>query len=416
MEYLHPGVYVEEIPTGVRSIEGVQTSTAGLIGVTEFGPTDRVTRIKNFAEFQQNYGGFRKDSWLAHSALQFFDNGGKDLYVARVVPQRSGPPDEDDYKRGFALLDNAKDISIVAVPGVGTPSIVAFGADYCERRQDCFFIGEMAQEDQTTDHALAFIGALSSKNTYGALYFPWIKINDPLGESEQPLLVPPSGAIAGIYARVDYSRGVWTSPAGEQAIIKGAVGLAANISDGEQDALNPARVNTIRSFPSHSSVVWGARTMGSATNPEYRYVAVRRTAIFLGQSIQRGTRWAVHEPNDENLWQALRQSVADFMLPLWRAGAFQGSKPEHAFFVKVDRDTLSQNDVDAGIVNIVIGFAPLKPAEFVNIKIGQWTRDARPSQRAQVRRRGCAARTVTLPLLLPSLLVTTALNKLKDSL
>ena len=194
---------------------------------------------------------------------------------------------------------------------------------------------------------------------------------DPTGTSPQPILTPPSGYVVGMYARIDASRGVFKAPAGTEANIGGAVGLAADTTDAQQDFLNPVGVNVIRSFPASGIVIWGARTLATVSDAEYRYIPVRRTAIFLEQSIYNGIQYAVFEPNDTGLWSSLRLNINAFMMLQFRAGAFQGKTPTEAFFVKVDETTTTQADIDAGTVNIIVGFAPLKPAEFVVLQLTQ---------------------------------------------
>ncbi|MET0622207.1 MAG: phage tail sheath subtilisin-like domain-containing protein [Pyrinomonadaceae bacterium] len=622
MEFLHPGVYVQEISSGARPIEGVSTSTAAFIGTAEKGPTDRALMVTSFAEFRATYGSFLAGSFLAHSALQFFNNGGGRLYVVRAVraaaaasisladrranstaraltitatsvgrwgndldidiadgtldpgdefrlsvkqggvavevfdnlsinpaapnyaetvvnrssqlirlsvdttatttdagysqsasgaaaalvtgkrrlmvnvngdgpqmitladalsggpaiaaavkaevakltPQRAGTPaaaftafdatftggvyrltsgaggrnssvevtdapyenaaallrlgktnggDEvtgasvlrpaagvdfhlgdnavgggvlavtaggdgntlqtSDYTNAFALLDSVRDVNIIAVPGIGTKEVVDFGSNYCQQRRDCFFIGDTAMTDDTKEEARDFVNSLASKSSYAAVYFPWLKATDPSGASREPILLPPSGFVAGIYAQTDARRGVWKAPAGTGANVGGAVGLAREVTDAEQDILNPIGVNVIRSFPAAGIVVWGARTLATRSNPEYRYVSVRRTATFLEQSIYNGIQWAVFEPNDDDLWASLRLNVTSFMMQQFRAGAFQGRTPAEAFFVQCDSRTNTQADIDAGVVNVLVGFAPLKPAEFVVLKLSQKT-------------------------------------------
>jgi phage tail sheath protein FI len=191
---------------------------------------------------------------------------------------------------------------------------------------------------------------------------------DPSGRSADPILLPPSGYIAGLYARTDASRGVWKAPAGTQAGLNGVVGLAADITDVQQGNLNPLSVNVIRSFTA-GVVSWGARTL--TADPEWRYVSVRRTAIMLRVSIYNGIQWAVFEPNDEPLWAQLRLNIGSFMTTLFRQGAFAGSTTSEAFFVKCDSDTTTSADVDRGVVNVQVGFAALKPAEFVVVTISQ---------------------------------------------
>lgn len=280
-------------------------------------------------------------------------------------------PSLQDYKDGFSALDIIRDVNIVSVPGIGDPDVVDFGSNYCAVRGDCFFIADARKDDDTMEEAQAYITGLGVKSSYAAIYFPWLKISDPTGQSAEPIAVPPSGFVAGMYARIDAKRGVWKAPAGTEANIGGAVGLLAEITDVQQDFLNPIGMNVIRQFPASGRVIWGSRTLATKSDPEYRYIPVRRTAIYLEQSIYEGIQWAVFEPNDEDLWASLRMNIGAFLMLQFRAGAFQGKTPKDAFFVKCDKDTTTQGDIDAGIVNILVGFAPLKPAEFVILKLTQ---------------------------------------------
>jgi hypothetical protein len=298
---------------------------------------------------------------------------------ASVIGNVAGPPvfgadgalpQAAEHKDGFSALDVVRDVNIVAVPGIGDADVVGFGASYCALRGDCFFIGDTKVDDDTVDEAKTFIASLD-KTSYGAVFFPWLKVSDPTGQSPEPVLVPPSGFVAGLFARIDARRGVWKSPAGTEAGVTGALGLVAEITDAQQDFLNPIGMNVIRQFPGAGRVVWGSRTLATISDPEYRYIAVRRTAIYLEQSIYNGIQWAVFEPNDEDLWASLRLNIGAFMMLQFRAGAFQGKSAKDAFFVKCDNETTTQGDIDAGIVNILVGFAPLKPAEFVILKLTQ---------------------------------------------
>ncbi len=281
-------------------------------------------------------------------------------------------PQDLDYINAFNLLDAISDVSLIAVPGVGSEAIADAGMNYCFTRplSDCFFIADMSITDSTLVDAQAWRDAINVPNSYGAVYFPWLRMLDPNGGAE-PIPVPPSGFVAGLYAQTDKRRGVWKSPAGTQVLVGGAVGLVTELTDVQQGGLNthPKSVSVIRRFTSSGTVLWGARTMSS--DPEWRYTAVRRVAIFLRVSIFNGIQWAVFEPNDEPLWAQLRLNLNAFMMSLYRQEAFQGSTPAAAFFVKVDSETTSQIDIDNGIVNILVGFAPLKPAEFVVVKISQ---------------------------------------------
>jgi phage tail sheath protein FI len=274
------------------------------------------------------------------------------------------------FASAFSLLDTITDVSLLAVPGEGSPAMVNLGMAYCANRplRDMFYIGEMADHDVTADDAAAFRAKLTALNSYGAVYFPWVKALDPSGRSIEPMLLPPSGYIAGLYGRIDASRGVWKAPAGTAASLNGVVGLAAELTDVEHGNLNPMGVNVLRRLTA-GVVSFGARTLSS--DPEWRYIPVRRTAIMLRVSIYNGIQWAVFEPNDESLWSQLRLNIGSLMTTLFRQGAFQGSTTTEAFFVKCDGETTTQADIDRGVVNVQVGFAALKPAEFVVVTISQ---------------------------------------------
>ena len=311
--------------------------------------------------------------------------------VYRVVAGADGDaPRDQDYigdgiSTGLNALDKITDVSLIAIPGVGSKQVVAKGFGYCANRQllDCFFIADLGGPPSTdilfradvpfvTDvtGARNYVRALPTKNDYGAIYFPWLVAPDPIGKGKNPTRkLPPSGYVAGMYARIDNKRGVFKAPAGTEANLTGALDVAAKLGDVEQDFLNPMGINVIRAFPASGIVIWGARTLSS--DSAWRYVPVRRMAIFLRGSIYNGIQWAVFEPNDEDLWASLRLTIGAFMLTQFRAGAFQGTSPDKAFFVKCDSTTTIQADIDNGVVNILVGFAPLKPAEFVVVKLSQ---------------------------------------------
>ncbi len=293
--------------------------------------------------------------------------------VVSVLAGSDGDPVGDqDYIAAFQVLNNIEDVSLISVPGIGSAAVVGSGMNYCMNNRplsDCFFIGDMAQDDDTIEEAVVFRNAITTKNSYGALYLPWVKMLDPTGQSPEPILVPPSGFVAGLYAKTDARRGVWKAPAGTEVSLGGSVGLAVNFSDVQQGNLNPVNINVIRQFAASGIILWGARTITS--DPEYKYVPVRRMAIMLRVSVYNGIQWAVFEPNDEDLWGQLRLNIGSFMMNLFRQGAFQGPTPSKAFFVKCDGETTTQDDINLGIVNVLVGFAPLKPAEFVVVKISQ---------------------------------------------
>jgi phage tail sheath protein FI len=303
------------------------------------------------------------------------DHAAPTAEVASVRAGLDGNPITTDqpYIDGFHAFDDKEDVSLLAVPGIGSPAVAGAGMNYCANRplSDCFFIGDMSQDDDTVEEAKAFRDALTPKNSYGAVYIPWVRMLDPTGQSSEPLRVPPSGFVAGLYARTDGRVGVWKAPAGTATALAGSVGLAGNLTDVQQGNLNPINVNVIRQFVGSGVVLWGARTI--TADPEWTYIPVRRMAIFLRVSLYRGIQWAVFEPNDDDLWASLRLNINSFMMNLFRQGAFQGATPSQAFFVKCDNETTTQDDINLGIVNVLVGFAPLKPAEFVVLKISQKT-------------------------------------------
>lgn len=295
------------------------------------------------------------------------------------------PPSNFDFigtpatKTGLHALDDVVDVSIIAIPGNFSAQVIGDALGYCQNRKDCFFIadspGKLTRDDPVTDppHAQDFVrNQLPVKSSYGALYYPWLEIADPIGPGRNPRrFVPPSGFVAGLYARIDNTRGVFKAPAGTEANLIGALGLEYSVTDAEQDILHPFGVNCIRRFPASGLVIWGARTLATQSDPEYRYVPVRRYTIYLEVSIYRGTQYAVHEPNDETLWESLEANITDFMMGEFRKGALAGATPDEAFQVKCDRDLNPDSEVNAGRVNMEVRFAPLKPAEFVIIRISQ---------------------------------------------
>jgi uncharacterized protein len=244
---------------------------------------------------------------------------------------------------------------------------------YCQRRRAFMLIDAPATIRSFGDaQTWAGSGAAPLRSRNSALFFPRLRAPDPLKNGVIGTF-GSAGALAGLYARTDAERGVWKAPAGTTATIVGVTGLSYTLTDGENGALNPLALNCLRTFPVYGTVNWGARTGNGADvmADEYKYVPVRRLALFLEESLYRGTQWAVFEPNDEPLWAQIRLNLGAFMHTLYAQGAFQGRTPRDAYFVKCDKETTTQNDIDLGRVNIVVGFAPLKPAEFVIIQIQQ---------------------------------------------
>lgn len=284
---------------------------------------------------------------------------------------------------GLEALGEVEDIAIVAMPdsvGLDADSqraAVGHLIEHCTRLRY-----RMAVVDPPKGSSITSVRGFRAQfdTTYGALYYPWLDILDPSVRPEAgtppPILsLPPSGFVAGIYARSDIERGVHKAPANE--VLFGLTRFDRNITFDQQSVLNPEGINALRFFEGRSNRVWGARTMSS--DPEWKYVNVRRLFIYLEHSIEKATQWAVFEPNNERLWSSIRQSIEDFLLVVWRTGALMGTRPEEAYFVRCDRTTMAQNDLDNGRMICLIGVAPTYPAEFVIFRIGQWTADAQRS-------------------------------------
>lgn len=285
----------------------------------------------------------------------------------------------DPVNRGMSELERIAPnifnlLCIPAAAGLSDGSmqaVLASAATLCEDRR-AFLLVDIPESVRTIPNMIDWVnGSIKPQSNHAAVYFPRLLVPDPLRGNDLRS-VGPSGTLAGIYARTDGERGVWKAPAGIEAGLRGA-SLPVKLTDLENAALNPIGVNTLRTFPVYGSVVWGARTLEGSDQQasEWKYVPVRRTALFIEESLYQGLKWVVFEPNDDPLWAAIRLNVGAFMQGLFRQGAFAGKTPRDAYLVKCDSETTTQSDVNLGIVNTVVGFAPLKPAEFVVIKLQQ---------------------------------------------
>lgn len=294
------------------------------------------------------------------------------------------PPTAGDYRNFYgAVLQQLRDVSIIVLPGQfwaadgsGNP-VISETLAHCESTGNRVLIIDPPR-GQELGQAAEVSGLGLPASSYSVLYYPWVSVANPFYHAQRSpdraknLSVAPSALAAGLWAKTDSRRGVWKAPAGVRAQLNGVSGLAHHVADHEQDQLNPLGINCIRKLPRLGTVVWGSRTLASRADPEWRYVPVRRTAIFIEQSILNGIQWAVFEPNDQKLWSSLRANIGSFMNGLFRNGAFQGSSAKDAYFVRCGLgDTMTQWDIDAGRVLVVLGFAALKPAEFVIIRIQQ---------------------------------------------
>lgn len=529
----YPGVYIEEIPSGVRTIAGVATSITAFVGRAWRGPVNEPVAVFSYADYEREFGGLWLNSSMSYAVQQYFLNGGGTALIVRTVNDASlavstaaaaatltltagttlaaaspgtwgrnlrasvdqttsNPADTklfnltlfddpastaDSAGRGGSgmrevfrnvsidtgsprfvtkILKEQSKLARIQTLGVARPNIqtnvapaATSGSDgvltgavatataaaanevigtaaaktgiYALLKADLFnllcipplifaretvapaferidadvpmsvwtaaatFCNEKrallivdAPRDWTVANAptnVATFSAVTRKSA--ALYFPRVRITDPLRDNQLEDFAP-CGAVTGIMARTDASRGVWKAPAGIEANLAGVLGLSINtlpasLTDAENGQLNPLAINCLRNLPTIGHVVWGARTLegADALASQWKYVPVRRLALFIEESLFRGTQWVVFEPNDEPLWAQIRLNVGAFMQSLFIDGAFQGSSPREAYFVKCSHDTTTQTDIDNGIVNIEVGFAPLKPAEFVVIKIQQ---------------------------------------------
>jgi phage tail sheath protein FI len=501
--YLSPGVYMEEVSSGSKPIEGVGTAVAAFVGFAEQGPVNEPVLVTNWTQFTQTFGGFIEGGYLAHSVYGFFLNGGGSAYVVRIGANGTGAdegqtvarvelpgstegrplvvraltpgpagdavtveiadagePGDDAFKvivRGNGqeeVFDNvttkrgtnnvvtalraSKLVTVeetkgaaLAVPAKGARVALSGGASPAPQRvSPSEYVGDAADrtgfagleaiDDITMLCVPDLMTAYQSKildddglkavqlamiahcelmsdrvaildappglkpqklkdwrqNTagydskYATLYWPWLKVMDP--RTGKPIMVPPSGHIAGIWARNDDTRGVHKAPANE--VVRGVIELESNLTRGEHDQLNPIGINCVRSFPGQGIRVWGARTLSS--DPEWRYLNVRRLFNYVEKSILGGTNWVVFEPNDQYLWSSVRRTINAFLRRVWRSGALFGQTAEQAYYIKVDEENNPPENRDAGILTIDVGIAPVKPAEFVVFRLSQFSEGA----------------------------------------
>ena len=511
----YPGVYIQEVPSAVRTVASVATSITAFVGRSPLGAVETPTDCFSFGEFIRRFGGLSADFPLTYAVRDFFANGGGQALMVRLFrpgvdePRASvtaggnlnliaaspgawgnalratvahapnTPADNEaldaialplglaraDFfdltlrdsvrgttevfrnvtamtagaarrvdrvlaessnlmhvngalpgarpavevdavatggddgqgldtptyqgdavaKTGMRALEKADLFNLLCIPpdarGGGIANEVwDSAAAYCaERRaflivdpQPIWTVNPANAVAATRDAVRNFPPVAGTAARNAALFFPRLVMRDPLRDNQLDLFAP-CGAVAGIVARTDATRGVWKAPAGLDAAIAGVERLEVALTDDENGVLNPIAVNCLRAFPGVGRVVWGARTLRGSDQigDEYKYIPVRRLALFIEESLYRGTQWVVFEPNDAPLWAQIRLNLGTFMQRLFRQGAFQGVSPREAYFVKCDGETTTQDDIDRGIVNIVVGFAPLKPAEFVVIAIQQ---------------------------------------------
>jgi uncharacterized protein len=413
-----PGVFVEEVPAAIKAIAGVSTSTAAFVGIVPdrvhlvardpaFDPADAESKsfmfvdfdvpavakvpvlITNWTQFTRMFGDLVGNATLpvstgtpsvdvghqqlAHAVFGFFNNGGSRCYVARVT----AAVDLDAVLNAFAAID---EIAIVCAPGQISDAVRDKIVTHCALTGDRFAIldgPDSVQELGTLTRTAADSppGVMPKKTDLAAWYYPWVKVFDPATQLQNPrgdgaLAVPPSGLVAGIYARVDTQRGVFKSPANE--VIRGALDVTHSLGRVDQDTLNPKGVNCIRVL-NDNIYVWGARTVGGDSNADLKYISVRRTLLFLRESIDEGTQWAVFEPNTPALWAKITRNITAFLTTVWRSGALFGATAQEAFFVKCDAETNPPELRDLGQVVAEVGVAIARPAEFVIFRISQFS-------------------------------------------
>lgn len=400
--YQTPGVYVEEIESGSKPIEAGATNIVGFLGVAEKGPVNQATLVTNWTQYTKIFGGLHEGGWLGHGVYQFFQNGGTKCYINNLAEpkpkkgeasQKNGdkasekadePISHAKYevknpdniakliigkdegvgkKSGLHLFDEIQDISLICAPGVTDPAAQDAILTHCEKNRFRFAV---LDSPETLEGGIDTM-PMPRDSIMGAYYFPWVQMYDMV--ADQNIYAPPSGGICGVYGRVDSTRGVHKAPANE--LFKTALGLKYNLTDAEQEMLNPKGINCIRDFPGRGIRVWGARTISS--NPEWRYVNVRRLFCMVEQALQNGTSWVVFEPNTRDLWKKITRNITAFLLNIWKSGALFGNSPEEAFYVRCDDELNPPESIDAGYVTIELGLAPAKPAEFVVFRVSQKT-------------------------------------------
>lgn len=333
------------------AIQAVATSTAAFVGATGAGPQGQAVLVSSFADFERTFGAAGTE--LTRGIRLFFDNGGSRAYVVRA---------DSHVVDALAALEGLP-VNLLALPDTGGLSAqaaanrVGGAVDVCERQRWFLIVDPPASLSQAAVEAWAQ-GLGSHPNA--AVYVPRLRLPDGTETAA-------SGAVAGAAARTDLTRGVWVAPAGSEGRLVGVVDVTRHLNDDVVERAAAAGVNAIRLVQSQVRI-WGARTR-SVDDPKWKYVNVRRLALFIEESLVKGLQWAAFEPNDEPLWNSVRQAVDDFMLNLFLSGAFQGTKPEEAYFVRCDRTTMTPDDIANGRLVILIGFAPVGPAEFVNIRI-----------------------------------------------
>jgi uncharacterized protein len=376
-----PGVYIDEVALP-GPIPGVSTSIAAFVGPAANGPLGTPIQLTNWTRFSEVFGKkndkgqYELDyqAYATHAVRGFFDNGGSTCYFVRVaktvVP---GATAALDYKAGIDTLKRIDEVTLLCVPDAADLlDVQQHMILHCEQMQDRFAILDSpAPPEKPPDDLTKAVAdqraELSSDRGYAALYYPWLEVSDPV--TNLPRLVPPSGHVAGIYARSDAARGVQKAPANE--VVRGVRGVQIALTDDEHKPLNGLGINVLRKFPGRGVVVWGARTTAPVTQTQWSYVNVRRLLLFIEESIQEATQFAVFEPNDLSLWQTVKRQITEFLTRVWRSGGLVGATPDAAFRVRIDEELNPAGQRALGLLVIEIVLYPVTPAEFILFRIVQ---------------------------------------------
>src|ERR1043166_2924793 len=374
-ESISPAGYTEEMSPGPPKITGAPTSIAAFVGKFKSGPTNQPVEVTGVDDLTNKFGDPYFES--ARVVSQFLANGGRTAFVVRVNDVNSVTEKSAAIEDGIQALDQINRFNLLCIPAASEIEPSAFVASISHAEQVCqqrraFLLIDSPSSLNKPEDVLDWLKANSQlRQANAALYFPWVIVSDG---SSSPRRIPPTGGVAGVIAQMDENHGVWKAPSGNEATLTDILALDYSVSAQESDVLNRQGENTLRHFPGLGPVCWGARTL--SPDPEWRYVSARRLALLLEDSIDHGLQWTVFESNNERLWANVRRAIEDFLFDLWKAGALMGVKPEQAFFVKCDRTTMTQSDLDNGRLICLVGFAPLKPAEFVILRIARRTAES----------------------------------------
>jgi Bacteriophage tail sheath protein len=382
--YKSPGVHIESAGDRYVPLERVETGVTAFLGVTDEGPRNQPIRVGSFEQYEKVFGA--PDSYMTHALRGFFDNGGRTAYVVNVAAEGGLDPTPDDFiglqgaeRRGLQALERIDDVDLVVAPDLmfHYRRSVAFQepehvlavqramVEHCEKLHDRFCLLDPLPGHNLAE-ALNWRGRFDS--SHASFYFPWIKVR----KGEEVLApIPPSGHIAGMIARNDRQEGVHRAPANQP--LQGLVDVAQRVRKRERDHAFDHRVNTLMAFPGRGIRIWGARTLSS--DPAFAQINVRRLFILVRKSVEKYAQWVVFEPNDPSLWKKMVRSVDVFLGDLWTEGALVGAAKDEAYYVKCDEETNPPEARDVGQLLCEIGISPVKPAEFIVVRIHQWTRE-----------------------------------------